>query len=96
MILGLGWSATMVSGSTLLSESVPGELRAAAQGLSDLLMGLAGAVAGAASGVIVEGWGYTTLTLLAAFATAPLVILVSLPIRRGDERADSGEAPRAA
>jgi MFS family permease len=96
MILGLGWSATMVAGSTLLSESVPVELRAAAQGLSDLLMGLAGALAGAVSGVIVEGWGYPTLTLLAAIATAPLVVLVTWPTSRGGKRADRGEAPRAA
>ncbi|MBA3317674.1 MAG: MFS transporter [Gemmatimonadales bacterium] len=77
-MLGLGWSATTVAGSTLLSESVSAELRASAQGLSDLAMGLAGASAGAISGLIVEGWGYSTLTLLAALATAPLVVLVSL------------------
>jgi MFS family permease len=77
MVLGLGWSATMVAGSTLLSESVPVELRVSAQGLSDLVMGLAGAMAGAISGVIVAAWGYPTLTLLAALATAPLVVLVS-------------------
>lgn len=53
MVLGLGWSATMVAGSTLLSDSIPVELRPSAQGLSDLLMGLAGAMAGAISGVIV-------------------------------------------
>ena len=73
MLLGLGWSGTMVAGSTLLSESVPVELRAAAQGLSDLVMGLAGASAGAISGLIVDAWGYPTLTLLAALATVPLV-----------------------
>src|SRR5918993_125828 len=77
MVLGLGWSATMVAGSTLLSESVPVQLRASAQGLSDLVMGLAGASAGAISGVIVEAWGYPTLTLLAALATVPLVALVA-------------------
>jgi MFS family permease len=79
MVLGLGWSATMVAGSTLLSESVPVEVRPAAQGLSDLTMGLAGASAGALSGVIVHGWGYPTLTLLAALATAPLMVLLALP-----------------
>jgi MFS family permease len=78
MVLGLGWSATMVAGSTLLSESVPVGLRASAQGLSDLVMGLAGALAGAVSGVVVDAWGYSTLTLLAALATAPLVVLVSV------------------
>ncbi|MGH7606886.1 MAG: MFS transporter [Gemmatimonadales bacterium] len=78
MVLGLGWSATMVAGSTLLSESVPVELRASAQGLSDLTMGLAGASAGALSGAIVHAWGYAILTLVAALATAPLIVLVSL------------------
>jgi MFS family permease len=78
MVLGLGWSATMVAGSTLLSESVPVELRASAQGLSDLTMGLAGASAGALSGVIVHAWGYAILALLAALATAPLIVLVGL------------------
>jgi MFS family permease len=84
MVLGLGWSATMVAGSTLLSESIPVELRASAQGLSDFVMGLAGASAGAISGVIVDAWGYPTLTLLAALATGPLILLVSLSSTRID------------
>lgn len=77
MTLGLGWSASMIAGSTLLSDSIPIELRPSAQGLSDLIMGLAGATAGAVSGLIVNAWGYPRLTLLAALATVPL-ILVSL------------------
>jgi MFS family permease len=92
MVLGLGWSATMVAGSTLLSESIPVELRPSAQGLSDLVMGLAGAMAGAISGVIVDAWGYPTLTLLAALATAPLVVLVSLSINRVDDRSVAADA----
>jgi MFS family permease len=76
-LVGLGWSAAMVAGSTLLSEGVPAELRASAQGLSDLTMGLAGATAGALSGVVVQTWGYSTLTLLAALATAPLAALTA-------------------
>ncbi len=86
MLLGLGWSATMVAGSTLLSDSVSGELRASAQGLADLTMGLAGASAGAISGVIVEAWGYPTLTGLAALATAPLMVLVSVSKERRREQ----------
>jgi MFS family permease len=89
MTLGLGWSATMVAGSTLLSDSISVELRASAQGLSDLLMGLAGASAGAVSGVVVSAWGYPRLTLLAALATAPLLLLISIsprPNDRGDGR----------
>jgi hypothetical protein len=91
MTLGLGWSATMVAGSTLLSESVPVELRASAQGLSDLVMGLVGASAGAVSGVIVHAWGYPTLALLAALATAPLIVLVVLSGKRFTDR--PGTAP---
>jgi predicted MFS family arabinose efflux permease len=45
------------------------------------MMGLAGATAGALSGVVVEAWSYPTLTLLAALATAPLIVLVSLQPR---------------
>lgn len=93
MTLGLGWSATMVAGSTLLSESVSGELRASAQGLSDLTMGLAGASAGAISGVIVEAWGYPTLTLLAALTAAPLIVLLLVSADRGDDRPSSDEGP---
>ncbi len=77
MTLGLGWSATMVAGSTLLTESVPTRLRASSQGLSDLIMGLAGASAGALSGVVVYAWGFPTLALLAALTTAPLIVLTS-------------------
>lgn len=76
MLVGLGWSCTMVAGSTLLSESVPLELRASAQGLSDLTMGLAGALAGALSGLVVSAWGYPVLALVAAIATVPLIVLV--------------------
>jgi hypothetical protein len=55
-------------------------------------MGLAGASAGAISGVIVDAWGYPTLTLLAALATGPLILLVSLSSTRIDGGAVAAEA----
>jgi MFS family permease len=79
-LLGLGWSGTMVAGSTLLSESVPVAVRPAAQGLSDLVMGLAGASAGALSGLVVLLAGYPILNLLAAVATVPLIALALRPL----------------
>jgi MFS family permease len=79
-LLGLGWSGTMVAGSTLLSESVDVTVRPAAQGLNDLVMGLGGASAGALSGVVVELGGYPTLALVSAIATAPLVLLALRPV----------------
>ena len=77
VLLGLGWSATMVAGSALLTSSIPADLKPSAQGLSDLLMGLAGASAGAVSGLVVQGFGYPVLTLAAAFMTLPLVFFVA-------------------
>jgi MFS family permease len=77
IILGVGWSCTMVAGSTLLSESVPAELRTSVQGLSDVAMGVAGASAGALSGVVVNAWGFPMLALSAALATAPFIVLAT-------------------
>ncbi|TWH68978.1 alkylation response protein AidB-like acyl-CoA dehydrogenase [Micromonospora olivasterospora] len=79
VLLGLGWSGTMVAGSTLLSESVPADVRPGVQGLSDLTMGLAGAGAGALSGFVMQVAGYPALTLLAAIATVPLLALALRP-----------------
>jgi len=80
-LLGLGWSGTMVAGSTLLSESVSTTVRPAVQGLSDVVMGFAGAAAGALSGVVLSWSGYPTLALLAALATVPLVALALRGVR---------------
>jgi MFS family permease len=80
-MLGMGWSGTMVGGSTLLTESVGAANRPSAQGLSDLVMGLAGASAGALSGVVVAWSSYATLTVLAAVATVPLIALALRPVR---------------
>ena len=77
MLLGIGWSSTMVAGSTLLSESIPAALRPSAQGLSDFTMGVAGASAGALSGVIMHAWGFATLALIAAIAAAPFIALAA-------------------
>ena len=59
-LLGLGWSCTLIAGSTLLSESVSVEMKPSSQGASDLVMNLMGALGGAASGLIIGvfsfGW----------------------------------------
>jgi MFS family permease len=81
LALGIGWSSTMVAGSTLLSESVPLHVRTSAQGLADVIMGLAGASAAAFSGAIVQNWGFATLTLVAGLATAPFIVLAARNIR---------------
>ncbi|MET8225296.1 MFS transporter [Streptomyces sp. NPDC005301] len=77
-LLGLGWSAGMVSGSALLTDSVPQPARAAAQGLSDLLMNAAAGIGGAAAGLVIARASYGWLNLLAACLLLPLAALMVL------------------
>jgi MFS family permease len=60
-VLGLGWSAGLVAGSALLTDSVPAGDRTAAQGLSDLVMSSAAAMGTAVAGVVVAQAGYVWL-----------------------------------
>ncbi|CAB5241176.1 unannotated protein [freshwater metagenome] len=71
-LLGLGWSCTLIAGSTLLSESVESELRPSSQGASDLLMNLMGAGGGALAGIIIGTLGYGWLCLISAIPVAAL------------------------
>ena len=51
-LLGLGWSAATVAGSSLLAATLSTGEKANVQGLSDSLMNLSGALGGATSGTI--------------------------------------------
>lgn len=73
-LLGLGWSCTLIAGSTLLSESVSAEFKASSQGASDLVMNLAGAGGGAIAGVIIGTLSYGWLCLAAAIPVSILGI----------------------
>ena len=66
VLLGVGWSAATISGSTLLAESVGRDARVAVQGVSDMLMGAAGAAGGAVSGLVLGVVGYLGLNLMGA------------------------------
>ncbi|XQE83806.1 MFS transporter [Streptomyces microflavus] len=74
-VLGLGWSAGMIAGSALLTDSVPQEGRAAVQGLSDLTMNAAAGIGGASAGVIVAQWGYGPLNAIGAALLLPVAAL---------------------
>jgi MFS family permease len=74
-LLGVGWSCTLVSGSTLLTAAVRTDERPATQGLADVLMGLAGAGGGAVAGIVVGSWGYAWLA--GASAIVGVVILLA-------------------
>lgn len=74
-LLGLGWSCTLIAGSALVIDDVEPRERPAVQGVSDLTMNVAGAVGGAAAGVIVLVASYG---VLCAAALLPLVALALL------------------
>lgn len=61
ILLGLGWSASIVSGSALVGDSVSAAERGPLQGVSDLLMNLTGATCGALAGPVLTAVGYSGL-----------------------------------
>jgi MFS family permease len=65
ILLGLGWSAATVAGSTLLTDSTPIESRTRVQGISDVVMSGSGAIGGALSGVVLLLVGYDGLSFVA-------------------------------
>lgn len=82
MLLGLGWSASVIAGSTLLAESVPEAGRIPAQGLSDTLMGAAGALGAAFSGPVLAALGFAGLNAAAAVVAAVLLGAAATAWRR--------------
>jgi MFS family permease len=77
-LLGLGWSCTLIAGSTLVTDEVAAPERPSVQGLSDLVMNAAGAVGGILAGLIVLFGSYG---LLCAAATLPVLGLAGLLLR---------------
>jgi MFS family permease len=81
-LLGLGWSCTLIAGSTLLTDAAEPVDRPAVQGLSDLTMNVAGAVGGALAGAIVLWSSYAVLCAAAAVPVVGLLVLVAVPSMR--------------
>ena len=74
ILLGLGWSASVVAGSALITEAVGVHDRAPLQGFSDLSMNAAGALGGALAGPVLILVGYSGLGLV----TMTLVVVVAV------------------
>ena len=83
VLLGLGWSAATVAGSTLLTESTEVGRRPKVQGISDLLMSGSGATGGALAGVALAFLGYSGLSFVAVALVA--TVLVRLMVTRTHE-----------
>ena len=76
-LLGLGWSCTLIAGSTLLVDDASPADRPAVQGLSDLVMNVAGAVGGALAGVVVMISSYSVLCVVAVVPVLALAVLTT-------------------
>lgn len=62
-LLGLGWNFGLVSGTAIITDTVPLATRAKTQGLVDVSIAIAGATGGMASGIMVAATSYPALAL---------------------------------
>ena len=82
LLLGVGWSASVIAGATLVARTAYGPVRPLLQGITDLTMHLAGAAGGLVAGVVVAVFGYGVLNAAAGVLTLPLIITVIAAARR--------------
>lgn len=81
VLLGVGWSMSVIAGAALLTRSVDAEVRPLVQGFSDLTMNLAGAAGGLVAGVVVALWSFGALSGVAALLTLPVVAAILVASR---------------
>jgi MFS family permease len=73
-LLGLGWNAGVVGGSTMLAASVPVALRPQAEGVGEVAMGLAAGAGAPIAGVIVAVGDIGALSIACAIGGALLLL----------------------
>lgn len=84
VLLGLGWSASTVAGSALLTEASSEAMRTRRQGFSDFVMSIVAAVGAILAGVVLGGIGYGGLALVVGVAVVAVTALS--PLARGARR----------
>lgn len=92
ILLGLGWSASTVSGSTMVTESVATHDRPGLQGTSDLTMNLCGAAGGALAGPVLALVGFSGLGLMALVLVAITTVTAMRSLRSGSDTPNPAEA----
>jgi MFS family permease len=92
-LLGLGWSACFIAGSTLISETVPADIRVTVQGATDAAMNLGAALFAAAAGPLLTAGGFTLINAVALGIVGLGVVIAlraSAAHARGEARSSSG------
>ena len=87
VLLGLGWNAGLISGTTLIVEATEPATRARTQGSIDVLIAVAGAGGGAVSGFVVEAAGFATLAVGGGLLA---LLLIPVLLRQGRSRPVGG------
>jgi MFS family permease len=86
LLLGVGWNAGLIGGSTLLRDApVQPSLRTRAEGIGELGMGAAAAAGGSGAGLLLATGGFALLGLV---ATMPCLLILAVV-------ATTGRPPRA-
>ncbi|GAA1673283.1 MFS transporter [Glycomyces endophyticus] len=70
VVLGAGWNLGLVSGSAMLTASLPREVRVKREGMGEAGMGAAAAAAGLACGPLAAFGGYVVLAMAGAVVAA--------------------------
>ncbi|OPG12191.1 MFS transporter [Microbispora sp. GKU 823] len=73
IVLGVGWSASMISASALLAGTAADHVRVPLQGATDAGMNYAGAAAAALAGPILAAGGFRAVNVAAAIILVPAV-----------------------
>lgn len=75
--IGLGWSATFLGATAVISDATSAGERAGALGFTDLFVSLSSATAGLASGALLEVAGYRTLGVVVAAIVGVALLAVT-------------------
>lgn len=78
VLLGLGWSASTVAASALVTDLVTGAARVRMQGRSDMIMNVAGAAGGALAGPVLAVIGYAGLTWAVGVLVVGVIVAASV------------------
>ncbi|GIH71243.1 MFS transporter [Sphaerimonospora thailandensis] len=88
-VLGVGWSASVISASALLTSASPARVRVPLQGVTDAGMSYAGAVAAALAGPILAFGGFHAVNIAAAVILVPAVVAGAAALRGRGADAES-------
>ncbi|MEY7971050.1 MFS transporter [Saccharomonospora xinjiangensis] len=79
-LLGIGWNFGLVSGTAMITDSVPLATRAKTQGTVDVAIAISGAGGGMASGLVMAAGDYATLAVVGgvlSLAIIPAVVFTA-------------------